>query len=40
LSGILADCCIDLAQEAKAKQQNIENMFAELWLSVNPIDAL
>ena len=40
LSGILADCCTDLALEAKAKQQNIENMFAELGLSTNPIDAI
>lgn len=40
LSGILADCCIDLAKEAKARQQNVENMFAELGLSTNPIDAL
>lgn len=40
LSGILADCVIDLALEAKAKQAKIENMFAELGLSTNPIDAL
>ena len=39
--GRLADCVIDLAKEAKAKQALVDNAFAELWLaSANPIDAL
>jgi hypothetical protein len=38
MSGILAECVVDLAQEAKAKQNKIMDMFAELGLSNNPID--
>ena len=39
--GRLAECVIDLAKEAKAKQALIDNAFAELGLTeANPIDAL
>lgn len=39
--GRLAECVIDLAKEAKAKQAKVDNAFAELGLSeANPIDAL
>ena len=39
--GRLADCVIDLAKEAKAKQAKVDDKFASLGLdSSNPIDAL
>lgn len=39
--GRLAECVIDLAKEAKAKQALVDDAFAKLWLGeVNPIDAL
>jgi len=39
--GRLAECVIDLAKEAKAKQALVDNAFAELGLSeANPIDEL
>ena len=38
--GRLYDCVIDLAKEAKAKQAVVDNAFAELGLSGDPIDAL
>lgn len=39
--GRLAECVIDLAKEAKAKQALVDNAFAELGLwSSNPIDEL
>lgn len=39
--GRLAECVIDLAKEAKAKQALVDNAFAELGLTeANPIDAL
>ena len=39
--GRLAECVIDLAKEAKAKQALVVDAFAKLWLGeVNPIDAL
>lgn len=39
--GRLADCVIDLAKEAKAKQAKVDEAFAKLGLeATNPIDAL
>lgn len=40
MSGILAECVIDLAKEARAKQEAVADMFAKLGLSSNPIDAI
>lgn len=40
MSGILAECVIDLAKEAKAKQEKVADMFAKLGLWTNPIDAI
>lgn len=39
--GRLAECVIDLAKEAKAKQALVDDAFAKLWLGeTNPIDEL
>lgn len=39
--GRLAECVIDLAKEAKAKQALVDDAFAKLWLGeVDPIDAI
>ena len=38
--GRLHDCVIDLAAQAREKQALVDDMFAELWLSSNPIDTL
>jgi len=38
--GRLAECVIDLAKEAKAKQALVDDAFAKLGLSTNPIDAI